>query len=393
MRVLYLDCGMGAAGDMLTAALLALLDKDEQDRFLRDINAALGGKAVVTAESAVKCGVQGLHVHVVINGEEEGHEYRHHDGEHHHHHTGLKEIRELIESLPLSDPVREDALLVFNSIARAESEVHGQDMEHIHFHEVGSIDAVADVLGVCLLMEKLAPELVVASPVNVGGGTVKCAHGVLPVPAPATELLLREIPWYEGEIKSELCTPTGAALLRWFVNSWQTAPVLRVERCGYGMGTKDFGQLNAVRALLGEMEDEENLYVLACNLDDMTGEELGFAQERLFEAGALDVWTAPIGMKKGRPGVLLSVLCRPEQTHALTECLFRHTTTLGVREDYVQRYTLRRETRTADTPWGPVRVKTASGYGVTREKPEYEDLAKIARENGLSLREVKDKIK
>ena len=393
MRVLYLDCGMGAAGDMLTAALLALLDKDEQDQFLRDINAALGGKAVVTAEPAVKCGVQGLHVRVVINGEEEGHEHRHHDGEHHHHHTGIKEIRELIESLPLSNAVREDALQVFNSIARAESEVHGTDMEHIHFHEVGSIEAVADVLGVCLLMEKLAPELVVASPVNVGGGTVKCAHGVLPVPAPATELLLRGIPWYEGEIKSELCTPTGAALLRWFVNSWQTAPVLRVETCGYGMGTKDFGQLNAVRALLGEMEDKEDLYVLACNLDDMTGEELGFAQERLFEAGALDVWTTPIGMKKGRPGVLLSVLCRPEQTHALTECLFRHTTTLGVREDYVQRYTLRRETWTADTPWGPVRVKAASGYGVSREKPEYEDLSRIARENGLSLREVKDKIK
>ena len=393
MRVLYLDCGMGVAGDMLTAALLALLNKEEQDQFLRDINAALGGKAVVTAEPAVKCGVQGLHVRVVIDGEEEGHEHRHHDGEHHHHHTGIREIRELIESLPLSDAVREDALQVFNSIARAESEVHGTDMEHIHFHEVGSIDAVADVLGVCLLMEKLAPELVVASPVNVGGGTVKCAHGVLPVPAPATELLLRGIPWYEGEIKSELCTPTGAALLRWFVNSWQTAPVLRVETCAYGMGTKDFGQLNAVRALLGEMEGEEDLYVLACNLDDMTGEELGFAQERLFEAGALDVWTTPIGMKKGRPGVLLSVLCRPEQTHALTECLFRHTTTLGVREDYVQRYTLRRETRTADTPWGTVRVKTASGYGVTREKPEYEDLAKIARENNLSLREVKDKIK
>ena len=393
MRVLYLDCGMGAAGDMLTAALLALLDKDEHDQFLRDINAALGGKAVVTAEPAVKCGVQGLHVHVVINGEEEGHEHRHHDGEHHHHHTGIKEIRELIESLPLSDAVREDALQIFNSIARAESEVHGTDMEHIHFHEVGSIDAVADVLGVCLLMEKLAPELVVASPVNVGGGTVKCAHGVLPVPAPATELLLRGIPWYEGEIKSELCTPTGAALLRWFVNSWQTAPVLRVETCGYGMGTKDFGQLNAVRALLGDMEDEEDLYVLACNLDDMTGEELGFAQERLFEAGALDVWTAPIGMKKGRPGVLLSVLCRPERTHELTACLFKHTTTLGVREDYVRRYTLRRDMRTADTPWGPVSVKTASGYGVTREKPEYEDLAKIARENNLSLREVKEKIK
>ena len=375
---------MGAAGDMLTAALLALLDEEEQQQFLRDMNAALDGKAVVTAEPVIKCGVRGLHVRVKIGGVEEGVEQPHE----HRHHNGIKEIRALIDSLPFSDNVRLLAREVFDSIARAESVVHGVDMDHIHFHEVGSLDAVADVLGVCLLMERLAPELVVCSPVNVGGGTVKCAHGVLPVPAPATEILLRGIPWYGGEIKSELCTPTGAALLRWFVNLWQTAPVLRVETCGYGMGTKDFGQLNAVRALLGEMEDEENLCVLACNLDDMTGEELSFAAETLFEAGALDVWTTPIGMKKGRPGVLLSVLCRPEQTHALTSCLFQHTTTLGVRESYVQRYTLRRETRTAETPWGPVRVKTASGCGVAREKPEYEDVARIARENGLSMREV-----
>lgn len=388
MRTLYLDCGMGAAGDMLTAALLALLDEEEQRRFLRDMNAALDGKAVVTAESEVKCGVQGLHVRVKIGGVEEGEEYPHE----YRHHNGIKEIRALIDSLPYSENVRYHARGVFDSIARAESEVHGVDMEHIHFHEVGSIDAVADVLGVCLLMERLAPELVIASPVNVGGGTVKCAHGVLPVPAPATELLLRGIPWYEGEIRTELCTPTGAALVTHFADEFSTVPLMRVETCGYGMGTKDFGQLNAVRALLGEMEDEENLCVLACNLDDMTGEELGFAQERLFEAGALDVWTTPIGMKKGRPGVMLSVLCRPEQTHALTACLFQHTTTLGVRESYVQRYTLRRETRTAETPWGPVRVKTASGCGVQREKPEYEDLARIARENDLSLREVKEKI-
>ena len=390
MRVLYLDCGMGAAGDMLTAALLDLLGEDEQAAFLRDINAALGGKAVVTAEPVVKCGVQGLRVRVKIGDTEEGEEQPH-DGRRHH--NGIREIRELIESLPLSDAVLSDALSVFNNIARAESEVHGVDMEHIHFHEVGSIDAAADVLGVCLLMAKLAPEMVLCSPINVGGGTVKCAHGVLPVPAPATELLLRGIPWYGGEIQSELCTPTGAALLGWFVNSCQTVPVLRVEKCGCGMGTKDFDRLNAVRALLGEMEDEEDLCELSCNLDDMTGEELAFAQERLFEAGALDVWTTPIGMKKDRPGVLLSVLCRPERTRELTVCLFKHTSTLGVRESFVQRYTLKRETRSADTPWGPVRVKTASGYGVKREKPEYEDLAKIARENDLSLREVREKIK
>ena len=391
MRTLYLDCGMGAAGDMLTGALLALLDEPEQQEFLREINAALSGRAVVSAVPDVKCGVQGLHVHVKIGGVEEGAE--HHHREEHHHRNGIKEIRALIDSLPFSENVRCHAREVFDDIAFAEAQVHGVDMEHIHFHEVGSIDAVADVLGVCLLMEKLAPEQVIASPVNVGGGTVKCAHGVLPVPAPATEILLRGVPWYADDLKTELCTPTGAALLSHFADRFDKSPMIRVEKCGYGTGTKDFDRLNAVRALLGEAPDEpEILLELQCNLDDMTGEELGFAMERLFDAGALDVWTTAIGMKKSRPGVMLSVLCRATQRDALLRCLFKHTTTLGVREFICPRHALARDDRIAQTPWGEVTVKLAEGWGVRREKPEYEDLARIARENDLSLREVKKAI-
>jgi len=402
MRTLYIDCGMGAAGDMLTGALLDLLDKEEQAEFLKEINAALAGRAAVTAEPDVKCGIRGLHVHVTIDGEEEGHghhhhheeEHHHHDGEHHHHHNGIREIRALIDAMPLSDNVRFHAREVFDSIAAAEAQVHGQDMEHIHFHEVGTLDAVADVAGVCLLLEKLAPERVVASPINVGGGTVKCAHGILPVPAPATEILLRGRPWYEGEIKTELCTPTGAALVTHFADRFDNAPILRVEKCGYGMGTKSFDRLNAVRVLLGEAAGEPDyLLELQCNLDDMSGEELGFAQERLFDAGALDVWTTAIGMKKNRPGVMLSVLCRREQRDALLQCLFRHTTTLGVRELFCPRHSLERSLRTAETPWGAVTVKRAAGWSVAREKPEYEDIARIARENDLSLREVKETIR
>ena len=401
MRTLYIDCGMGVAGDMLTGALLDLLDEQGQAAFLKEINAALAGKAVVTAAPDVKCGVQGLHVSVKIGGAEEGAEHHHHDGEHHHHdeehhhhHNGIKEIRELIDAAPLSDNVRHHAREVFDSIAFAESQVHGQDMEHIHFHEVGTVDAVADVLGVCLLMERLGPEQVVASPVNVGGGTVKCAHGILPVPAPATELLLRGKPWYEGQIKSELCTPTGAALVTHFADRFDSAPILRVEKCGYGTGTKEFERLNAVRVLLGEGGDApEHLLELSCNLDDMTGEELGFAMERLFEAGALDVWTTAIGMKKSRPGVLLSVLCQAAERDALLKSMFQHTTTLGVRERLCARHTLERSFRKEETPWGEVTVKRAEGWNAAREKPEYEELARIARENGLSLRDVKEKIK
>ena len=256
MRTLYIDCGMGVAGDMLTGALLDLLDEEGQAAFLREINAALAGKAVVTAEPDVKCGVRGLHVHVTMNGEEEGHEHHPHEGEHHHHHNGIREIRALIDAMPLPENVRFHAREVFDSIAAAEALVHGQALEHIHFHEVGTLDAVADVAGVCLLMEKLKPEQVIASPINVGGGTVKCAHGILPVPAPATEILLRGRPWYEGEIKTELCTPTGAALVGHFADRFDNAPILRVEKCGYGMGTKSFDRLNAVRVLLGEAAGE-----------------------------------------------------------------------------------------------------------------------------------------
>ena len=394
MRTLYIDCGMGVAGDMLTGALLDLLDEEGQAAFLREINAALAGKAVVTAEPDVKCGVRGLHVHVTMNGEEEGHEHHHHEGEHHHHHNGIREIRALIDAMPLPENVRFHAREVFDSIAAAEALVHGQALEHIHFHEVGTLDAVADVAGVCLLMEKLKPEQVIASPINVGGGTVKCAHGILPVPAPATEILLRGRPWYEGEIKTELCTPTGAALVGHFADRFDNAPILRVEKCGYGMGTKSFDRLNAVRVLLGEAAGEPDyLLELQCNLDDMSGEEIGFAMERLFDAGALDVWTTAIGMKKNRPGVMLSVLARREQHDALLGCLFRHTTTLGVRELLCPRYPLLRSFREAETPWGPVTVKRAEGWGVSREKPEFEDLAKIAREQNLSLRDVKEKIK
>ena len=394
MRTLYIDCGMGVAGDMLTGALLDLLDEQGQAEFLKEINAALAGKAIVTAEQETKCGVRGLHVHVSINGVEEGHEHHHHDGEHHHHHNGIKEIRELIDAMPLSETVRYNARKIFDCIAEAESEVHGQDIEHIHFHEVGTIDAVADVVGVCLLMEILNPEHVICSPINAGGGTVKCAHGILPVPAPATEILLRDIPWYEGEIKSELCTPTGAALIHWFVNEFDSMPMMAVKKTGYGMGTKEFERLNAVRILLGERNDKrEFLTELSCNLDDMTGEEISFAMERLLEAGALDVWTTAIGMKKNRPGVMLSVLCREDHENELARCLFRHTTTLGVRSNGFFRRTLERSFRKAETPWGEVTVKQAEGWNVKREKPEYEDLARIAREQGLSLREVKEQIK
>lgn len=434
MKTLYLECNMGAAGDMLTAALLEL--HPDPQGFVERMN-RLGLPGVVfAAQPAVKCGITGTQVSVTVGGEEEeshdvplhshvhetaqdeahpghahdhvhvhDHEHTHdhehiHDHEHshghehghgHHHHAGMGDIRHILSHLDIPQPVRQDAEAVYQLIAQAESHAHGRPVEEIHFHEVGTLDAVTDVVAVCWLLHDLAPEQIVASPVHVGCGQVRCAHGILPVPAPATAYILQGVPTYGGSVQGELCTPTGAALLKHFVQRFGPSPVMRVEKTGYGMGKKDFEAANCVRAMLGQTQEESTAIAqLACNLDDMTPEALGFAQERLWEAGALDVTTAPIGMKKNRPGVQLTCLCRLEDREKLVSVLFAHTTTLGVRESLCTRYTLARSQRTVETEHGPVRVKEARGWGVTREKPEYEDVAKIAREQGLTLDQVKE---
>ena len=409
MRTIYLDCSMGAAGDMLMAALLELLP--EKDTFLQKMQSLGLPGLEISAETSVKCGITGTHMRVLIHGEEEGHPHEHaaeahahshadapeaahaHVHVHPHHHTDLNELTHRISHLNVSEAVRSNILAVYQSIADAESRVHGVPVEQIHFHEVGSLDALADVTGVCLLMELLAPEQVLASPVHVGSGQVRCAHGILPVPAPATALLLEGIPIYGGSIRGELCTPTGAALLRRFVTRFGPLPPMRVEKTGYGMGTKDFEAANCVRAMLGQTEESAgHILELACNLDDMTPETVGFAMEQLFAAGALDVYTTPIGMKKNRPGVLLTCMCREDDREAMLRTIFRHTSTLGVRVSVCDRYTLSRRQYAVQTPDSEIRVKKSSGWGVLRRKAEFEDLARIARQTGKSIAEVLDTI-
>ena len=428
MKTLYIECNMGVAGDMLMSALLELLPAEEQKAFFEKFR-SLGIPGVeISAEKAVKCGITGTHVHVLVNGEEEEHHHHdhHHDHDHDHHHDhdhdhnhnhhdhhhahhGLADIHGIIEGLDVPEMVKEDALAVYDLIARAESTVHGETMEHIHFHEVGSLDAVADVVGNCLLLSMIGADRIAVSPIHVGSGTVKCAHGILPVPAPATTLILSGMPVYSGQIRGELCTPTGAALMKHFGQSFGPMPTMTIEKVGYGMGTRDFAEVaNCVRVLLGEETGaaadgrtvKENaddtpteILELACNLDDMTGEEIGFAMERLLEAGALDVYTQPITMKKSRPAVILTALIRQEDKEKMTDLFFRHTTTIGVRCRSWERAVLHRETVIRKTPWGPVQVKHCSGYGMEKEKAEFEDLARIARKQGLTLRRVKDGLK
>ena len=413
MKTLYLDCGMGAAGDMLTAALLELLP--DKEKFLAELNHAGIPGVTVSGDVSFKCGIKGTHITVRINGDEEseemhththGHDHNHeHNQEHSHEHmheqeclqdsekphphSSMDEIRHMIKELAVSEKVKADVLAVYSLIAKAESYTHGVPVTDIHFHEVGTMDAVTDVLAVCMLMDHLSPDQVVVSPVHVGSGYVRCAHGILPVPAPATAYILRGVPVYGGEIKNELCTPTGAALLKHFATRFGDMPLMSTTAIGYGMGKKDFPVANCVRALLGETKDSQDTVVeLSCNLDDMTAEATGFAKEQFFAAGALDVYTIPIQMKKSRPGILLSVICREKDSEQMIRLMFRHTTTLGVRENISRRYTLSRTVETVETKWGSVRKKVSSGYGVTKENYEYEDIAQIAREQNMSLTDV-----
>ncbi len=511
MKALYLECNMGAAGDMLMSALAELIpDKEE---FVRRLNALHIPKVTVSAETLTRCGINGTHLSVRVDGMEEtsedihshahlgvgstehqrestgnahlsidsasskhphrddghissrtssrkngsrktsprsipskkrgiyglfaydtaqvkrsapdkpqnhgvlpqkpkttdeemrhsaehlheanhSHEHIHeHEHTHGHSHRSLHDIEDIITKLDISEKVKSDALEVYRLIAKAESRAHGKPIEDIHFHEVGTMDAVTDIVGVCMLMEELAPDKVICSPVHVGCGQVRCAHGILPVPAPATAHILQGVPIYGGRIEGELCTPTGAALLKHFAAEFGEMPVMSVSKVGVGMGMKEFPQANCIRAMLGEIEGEsETVCEICCNLDDMTPEALAFAEERLLEGGALDVYTVPVGMKKSRSAVMLVCLCSPEKREDIVRLIFRHTTTIGIRERSCRRVTLKRTIQTVNTKFGVVRVKVSEGFGVRREKTEFDDLAKIARENSLTLEDVQKTI-
>lgn len=427
MKTLYLECNMGAAGDMLMAALYELLPQVQKDAFLDAMNRLFPG-VTVTPRSAVTCGIAGTRMEVLVHGREEHshdvalgtaqnavhdhshetahdeahHSHEHHDHEHdhehshehghehHHHHASPADIAAILAGLDVPEAVKSNAKAVYDRIAAAEAKAHGVPVTEIHFHEVGTLDAVADVTGVCLAMHLLSPDRVSASPIHVGSGQVRCAHGIMPVPAPATANLLTGIPTYGGEIRGELCTPTGAALLAHFCGSFGPQPAMKVAAVGIGAGTKEFPAANCVRAFLGETEESgrEDVSELVCHIDDMTAEALTFAGERLLDAGALDVSTAPITMKKGRAAWALTVLCRPADEERLAKAVLRETSTLGVRVRRCERYVLSPSVRTVETAYGPMSVKVGRGFGIRREKPEYRDVARVAREQDLPFQLV-----
>ena len=400
MRILYLDCGMGAAGDMLAGALVSLLSKEEQESFIKMINNIGVDGVKVSLSDDAKCGITGKHFKVEIDGVEEHshdvheheHHHEHHEHHHEHHHHGKgpfpKELEAVAEKLNCPNDIQK----VYELLAEAEAKVHGKDVSEIHFHEVGMKDALIDIASVVYLMNKLKVDKVVVSPVNVGFGKVKCAHGILPVPAPATAELVKGIPTYAGRFEGELLTPTGAALLKYYADEFSYQPLMNVIKCGYGTGNKNFESANVVKAVLGEVTDElisENIIELNCNVDDMSAEDMAYATKALIENGAKDAFVTPVIMKKGRSGMLLTVLCTAIDKERFVSLIFKHTSTIGIRVKETERIILNRHEETVHTKLGDVRVKYSEGYGVKREKPEFEDLRKLAEENNISVAEAR----
>lgn len=438
LRIAYLDCFSGISGDML---LGALVDAGVPISLLEETARALDIGAEIVTAKVDRNGITATKIDVVVDGLKdaplEDHEHSHdHSHEHNHvhehghghghahphthentqtgttvhvhehkhsqaheslhDHRGLKEIREIINGANIANEAKTIALKAFHLLAEAEAKVHNKDLESIHFHEVGSTDAIVDIVCGAVAAHSLNIDLWICSPLNVGGGTVRCAHGTLPVPAPATLELLRDAPIYSNEIRKELVTPTGAAMVRALVTSFGSFPTMRVANTGYGAGLRNFPiAANVLRVTIGESAStdtplpRETITVIEANLDDMSPEIFGYVIEKLLNAGALDAFGVPVQMKKSRPGVILTVLARAEDTQNMANLIFAETTTIGIRMRKESRQTLAREHESVVTKWGEVRIKIARLNGtVTNAAPEFEDCKRIASASGAPLKSV-----
>ena len=456
MRIAYLECFSGISGDMFMGALV---DAGVPQRLFEETVAALNLAAHLEISRVVRSGISATKVDVYVDGEKDmprdefwgsqmagsqpeaaNHHHEHpphdedlareqqaghgpghsqvtgtspagalaphlhgHSHEHIHEHAhghvrGLKDIREIIGKAAISENAKQTAGAIFEALGAAEAKIHNTSIDAVHFHEVGAVDAIVDIVCAAVGVEALTVEEIVSSPLNVGGGTVKCAHGTFPVPAPATLALLKDAPVYSSGLQAELVTPTGAAIVQTLVTRFAAFPEMRIEKSAYGAGTRDFpGHPNVVRLTIGEAASSvlaantasDTVTVLEANLDDMNPQVFGYVMDRLLEEGALDVFGMPVQMKKNRPGALLTVLAKPEDAARLTQIIFTETTTLGVRRRDERRQTLARKWQSVNTTWGEVRIKIASMNGtVTNYAPEYEDCRRIAVEHRVPLKEV-----
>jgi len=426
MRIAYLECFSGISGDMF---LGALVDAGVAPRVLEETVAALGIGARLEVSRVVRSGISATKVDVYVDGKKDlpreeyweqqtgahgrhdhAHQDQHHDRdrrEHSHSHEhphshehgrGLTEIRAKISAADISETAKKTAIAIFEALGQAEAKIHNTSVESVHFHEVGAVDAIVDIVCAAVGAEALGVDEIVCSSLNVGGGTVKCAHGVFPVPAPATVELLAGAPIYSSGLQAELVTPTGAAIVKTLATRFTAFPEMKIEKSGYGAGSRDFpGHPNVLRLTVGESTSShlavntsaETITILEANLDDMNPQVFGYVMDRLLEEGALDAFGMPVQMKKNRPGMVLTILCKPDDAAKLTQIVFTETTTLGVRRREEMRATLARRWENVHTPWGDVRMKVASMNGtVTNYAPEYEDCRRIAAEHRVPLKSV-----
>src|ERR1043166_1809822 len=417
MRIAYLECFSGISGDMF---LGALVDAGVSPRLLEETVSALGVGAKLEISRVMRSGISATKVDVWVDGEKDmpreeywakqdvalapsahaEHEHHAHAHEHDHEHSpeaahglhtehthrGLSEIRKIISAARISESAKKIAIAIFEALGTAEAKIHNLPMETVHFHEVGAVDAMVDIVCAAVGSEALGVDEIVCSPLNVGGGTGECQHGVLPVPAPATLDLLRNAPLYSSGIQAELVTPTGAAIVKTLAKRFASFPAMKVEATGYGAGTRELsGHANVLRLTVGEVKvdvpadpTQETISVLEANIDDLNPQVFAYVMDRLLEDGALDAFALPIQMKKSRPGLLLTVLCKPTDASRLSKLIFTETSTLGVRQREEKREILSRKWLTVTTRWGDVRMKIASMNGtVTNYAPEYEDCRMI----------------
>lgn len=410
MKILYYDCFCGISGDMNLGALVDLgVDKEYLLKEISKLN--LESEYAIEVKESIKKGITGTKVDVIIKNENHGHDHKHehhehhghhehdglhehhhshnHDHSHEHHHRGLKEIEDIINSSDLNENVKKLSLDIFMEVAKAEAKVHGKSLYEVHFHEVGAIDSIIDIVGAAICIDYLKVDKIMASRVQLGGGFVKCAHGIIPIPAPATVEILKDIPVKTGIVEFETTTPTGAAILAANVEEFKDEIDFSIQKIGYGLGTRELEIPNVLRVYLGtdgKKEEVKKQYILETNIDDMNPEIYSYIEEKLFQKGALDVFKTPIIMKKGRPAIKLSILVDESKEEDIKEVIFMETTSLGIRKFNVEKIMLQRAFEKISTQYGKITIKKAYYEGeLIKYKPEYEECKELAMKNSVTL--------
>ena len=388
MKTLYFDCSSGISGNMTLGALLEIVG--DKNYFLDEIKKLNIDGYKIEISKKVKNGITGTYVDVILKNhhKEHKHEKEHH---HHHEHRNLNDVNEIIDKSSIDDKSKDLAKRIFLRVAKAESKVHNKSLEEVHFHEVGAIDSIVDIVGTAILINKINPDKILSSIVNDGYGFIECAHGTMAVPVPATSEIFAasNVKFKQIDVDTELVTPTGAAIIAELAEEFTTLPAMVTEKIGWGAGFKDLKIPNVLKVYYGETEKQnESIVVMETNVDDCSGEVLAYTSEKLFENGALDVFYTPIFMKKGRPAYRLSVACRKENMFVLQNIMFKETTTIGIRYRFENRTELGRENIEIDTKYGKIKAKKVTNNGETYVYPEYESLKEIAQKNDIPLKEL-----